>query len=91
MAAGEFQMTRSESFKQVGGYNEKLAMGEDINFFTKLSKIGKTRTETGLFVFHTSRRAHQLGWPKLFLLWWVNLLFNKIFKRSFSKEWKVIR
>lgn len=91
MAAGEFQMTRAESFRQVGGYDPKLTVGEDHDLFRKLSKIGKTRTEDGLHVFHTSRRAHNVGWPKLLFLWWFNFLFIKIFKRSYSKEWKAIR
>ena len=90
-AAGECQMVRASSFKQLGGFNPKLAVGEDQDLFARLSKIGKTWVETGLHVFHTSRRAHEIGWLKLHFLWWINLLYIKIFKRSFSKEWEVIR
>lgn len=91
IASGEFQMIRADAFRQVGGYNEKLVMGEDVEMFSQLAKIGRTRTEAGLHVLHTSRRAHNLGWTKLLALWWTNAAFNKIFKHSLSKEWKVIR
>ncbi len=90
-AAGEFQMIRASAFRQVGGFNPKLVMGEDNDLFARLSKIGATHVETGLHVFHTSRRAHSKGWIPLLLLWWSNTLYNKIFKRSLSKEWEVIR
>jgi hypothetical protein len=66
-------------------------MGEDNRMFVRLAKIGVTKVETGLHVLHTARRAHQTGWLKLLSLWWLNLLWNQIFKRSFSKEWTVVR
>jgi len=90
-ASGEFQMVRAEKFKQVGGFNSNLAVGEDNDLFARLSKVGSTRVETGLHVMHTSRRAHSIGWSKLLWLWMVNLIFIKFLKSSFSKEWEAIR
>lgn len=90
-ASGEFQMVRAEVFRQVGGFNERLVVGEDNDLFGRLSQAGRTRVETGLFVMHTSRRAHHVGWTRLLSLWLLNSLFNKFIKRSFSKEWKAIR
>lgn len=90
-ASGEFMMVRAESFKQIGGFNPKMIMGEDNELFARLSKIGQTRIETGLHVMHTSRRAHRMSWPLLLSLWMINNIYNKLWKKSFSKEWKVIR
>lgn len=90
-AAGEFQMIRKSAFEKVGGYNAGLAVAEDNDLFSRLSKTGRTYAATGLHVYHTSRRAHQIGWPKLLLLWWLNLLFSRLLRRSYSKEWTVIR
>lgn len=91
-ASGEFQMIRAEAFKKVGGFNEYLAAGEDVELFSRLARIGVTRVETGLHILHTSRRAHSIGWPKLWGLWFMNnLFFIKFFKRSFSKTWKSVR
>lgn len=91
MASGEFQMIRSEAFRKVGGFNNKLVVGEDNDLFARLSRIGYTWVETGLFVMHTSRRAHNVGWARLLSLWALNFMYYKIIRRSFSKEWKVIR
>lgn len=90
-SGGEFQMARSEVFRESGGYNETLVVGEDNDFFSRLSKMGRTMAIAGLHVFHTGRRAHSIGWAKLLFLWWGNMIFNKLFKRSLSSEWKVIR
>lgn len=91
MASGEFQMVTAQVFKKLGGYNENLPVSEDQDFFARLSKIARTRLEPSLSVWHTSRRAHKLGWPKLLAVWLMNFIFLKLFKRSFGKEWKVIR
>lgn len=90
-AAGEFQMVRAETFKKLGGYNSKIVVGEDNDLFSRLSKVGRTRVESGLHIMHTSRRAHEIGWYKLLFLWLVNLVFIKLLKRSFSKVWHPIR
>jgi glycosyltransferase involved in cell wall biosynthesis len=90
-ASGEFQMMRAEVFKTVGGFNGALVAGEDNDLFARLSKQGKTRVDAGLHILHTSRRAHSIGWHNLLFLWIVNGLMSKVLKRSFSKEWTVIR
>ncbi|MFA6304952.1 MAG: glycosyltransferase [Patescibacteria group bacterium] len=91
IASGEFQMVRAASFKKLGGYNELLAAAEDQDFFARINKIGRTYVEPSLSVWHTSRRAHKLGWPRLLATWIFNFISLKFFKRSLSKEWKVIR
>ncbi|MDB4939903.1 MAG: aglE 2 [Candidatus Doudnabacteria bacterium] len=90
-AAGEFQMIRTEAFKKVNGYDIGMVIGEDNDMFAKLAKIGTVRSEPSLHVLHTSRRAHKIGWPKLLYLWVINLIYVKAFKKSYSKEWSVIR
>ncbi len=90
-ASGEFQMIRRKAFEQIDGYNEKLVVGEDNDLFSRLSKIGRTHINTALYVWHTSRRAKNMGWPKLLFLWLYNSLHIKLFKRAWSKEWNPIR
>ncbi len=90
-SAGEFQMIRREAFNKVGGFNEKLAAAEDMDLFRRLSKIGRTHFEKSLKIYHTGRRAHTIGWPKLLSEWFANTVSMILFKRSASKEWKEIR
>ncbi len=90
-AGGEFQMIAGDAFRTVGGFNEKLAAAEDMDLFQRLSKIGRTRFVRSLAVYHTGRRAHTVGWPRLAWEWFSNSMSVWIFKKSASKEWKEIR
>lgn len=90
-SGGEFQMIAGDAFRTVGGFNEKLAAAEDMDLFQRLSKIGHTRFERSLTVYHTGRRAHTVGWPRLAWEWFSNSMSVWIFKKSASKEWKEIR
>jgi glycosyltransferase involved in cell wall biosynthesis len=90
-ASGEFQMIKRVAFENVGGFNKVLVIGEDFDMFRRLAKVGKTRYDPELVIYHTGRRAHTIGWPKLLSLWIINAISIMILKRSIQKEWKVIR
>ncbi len=91
LGSGECQIIRADCFNQLGGFNEQLTVTEDHDMFARLARIAPTRAEPSLVVFHTSRRAHAIGWPRLLMLWLTNFISYKISNRSFSKEWTVIR
>jgi len=88
---GEFQMIRSDVFKKLNGYKEYLTVAEDKDLFYRISKLGKTKTDPKLLVYHTGRRPHKIGWPKLLWEWTTNSFHAAVFDKSHSKEWKVIR
>ena len=90
-AVGEFQMIRKDVFQKTGGYREDLVASEDYEFFRRVGKIGKTYFAKDLLIYHTGRRAHKIGWPKLLTQWVLNGFFVLLIGKSYSKEWKVIR
>jgi glycosyltransferase involved in cell wall biosynthesis len=90
-AIGEFQMIPADVFRKMNGYNEKIVVGEDAEMFQRLSRIGQVYTEMSLSVFHTSRRAHNVGWLSLVLFWLKNIFYLRFFKRSSVLEWEPIR
>jgi glycosyltransferase involved in cell wall biosynthesis len=90
-ANGKFQMVRAEAFKKVAGYNEALAASEDFDLFKRLAKIGRTYSEPSLTVYHSGRRAHQVGWFRLLPIWIINGIWVGLFNRSYSKEWRPVR
>ena len=90
-STGEFQMIRATAFRQLNGFNPNLVTREDADMFLRLSKIGKTMLDPKLVVYHTGRRAHKIGWPKLLSIWFVNTIWFALFKKSKSDEWTVIR
>ena len=77
--------------QKIGGFNEKFVAGEDHDLFQRLTKVGRTRFIKGLTVYHTGRRAHKIGWPRLLSIWLGNVFSFIFLKRSMSKEWKEIR
>jgi glycosyltransferase involved in cell wall biosynthesis len=90
-ASGEFQMVRRSVFRDSGGYREDLIAGEDTDFFNRLGKIGRTLSYWRLFVRHSCRRPHKVGWIKLYLMWIWQGFTVLLFKQTAFKEWKVIR
>lgn len=90
-AIGEFQMMPTDVFRRLNGYNDKIVVGEDVEMFSRLSDIGQVYTESKLHVFHTSRRAHNVGWPALLLFFVKNSIYLRLFKRSSVLEWEPIR
>lgn len=90
-AGGEFQMIRATAFHDVGGFDEQLAAAEDMDLFRRLSRIGLTRFDGRLTVYHTGRRAHAIGWPRLIFQWFTNSMSVLFLRRSASSEWTVVR
>lgn len=90
-ASGEFQMIRTSSFRDARGYREDLVVCEDNDLFERLAKSGHTRMHRSLIAFHSGRRAHKTGWPRLLLSWWMNALSLKFRGKSYSGEWTQIR
>jgi glycosyltransferase involved in cell wall biosynthesis len=90
-SSGEFQMVRRSAFTQIGGFAEALAAGEDNELFRALSNIGRTRSCRQLFVQHSLRRAHKLGWMRTYAIWIRNGLSVMLRGRAAYNEWSVIR
>ena len=90
-ASGEFQMIRADVFRKVGGFNEKFVAAEDQEMFRRLARVGRTLCDKKLVIYHTGRRPHTVGWPKLLSIWIANALSVQFFKRAASKEWKEVR
>jgi glycosyltransferase involved in cell wall biosynthesis len=91
VAIGKFQFMRREAFLKVKGYREDLVTGEDHDMFHRLSKIGKTYMDKNLLVFHSNRRAHTIGWPRLLWTRFVDTIAIMVTGKSRQKEWKAIR
>lgn len=89
-AGGEFQMIKKEAFLQVKGFDPILSVSEDMDLFWRLAKIGRTKLPLELKVYHTGRRAHKIGWPRLLWQWVSNTISVFFFKKS-DDEWKEIR
>lgn len=88
---GEFQVVRAEVFSEVSGYDENITVGEDWDLFRRISKQGAIFFERDLFVYHSPRRFATCGYGNTFLTYVREFVSLVVFKRSYLKEWKVIR
>ncbi len=88
---GEFQMVRATIFCSLGGYREDLVTCEDRDLFARLARVGRVRSDPALTVFHTGRRAHNVGWLRLIAIFLANTLSFRLRGKAFSKEWSVER
>lgn len=92
MAQGAAQFCRREMFVELGGYDETLFMGEDVDFYWRLRTLARQRGLHGCFiddlrVTPSSRRFDQ--WPLWRILVWTNPLIILLFRRlkSFWPGW----
>ena len=84
-------IVREEIFRRVGGFNEALVAAEDCELFSRISNIGRVFFQKDLLVYHTGRRAHAIGWPRLLYQWTANGISVALYKKAHSKEWTPIR
>ena len=84
MAQGATQFCRKNVFEQVGGYDEKAWIGEDVDFYWSLKRYAKRTNSSVRFILHprvrpSSRRFDK--WPLWKILVWTNPLFISLFRR----------
>lgn len=90
-SSGEFQMVRTEAFRNIGGFGEHLAAGEDNELFRQLAKHGRTLSYSKLCVRHSLRRPHKLGWLKTYYIWIKNGISVALRNKAAYKEWTIVR
>ncbi len=91
MGRGECQVIRRESFLKIGGYNEKIAAGEDFEMFKRLRRLGKIKFLWKHRIYESPRRYRKYGYIKVVITWLLNALSVLILKKSLQNEWKPIR
>lgn len=90
-SSGEFQMIRASAFREINGFSEHLAAGEDNDLFRRLAKIGRTLSYPKLSARHSLRRAHKLGWLRTYGIWIKNGISVSLRNKAAYKEWSVVR
>jgi len=91
LAKGECQIVRRAAFECIGGYNEELVAGEDCNLFYRLGKTGRIAYLHRLSVHHSPRRFREYGYLKVSMIYLREGLWLLFRKKSYIKEWTVVR
>jgi len=92
MAQGAAQFCRRSNFKELEGYDQTIYMGEDVEFYWRLSKFAKQSKGYLFFVEHPRVKTSARRYDKM-SLWKTFLLTHPIFirltwrKKSCWKDW----
>ena len=90
-ASGKFMLVRRAAFEKIGGFREDLVTREDGDFFYRLSRVGRTYFDPKLKVYHGARRAHRIGWARLWFIWTINTASVALFNKTIADDWTPIR
>ena len=92
MAQGATQFCHKSVFDELGGYDEKVWIGEDADFYWALKRLARRTGRTVRFIESprvqaSSRRFDK--WPLWKILVWTNPLFIALFRRrkAFWSGW----
>jgi len=91
MGRGECHVVRKEVFETVRGYAEKIAAGEDYDFFRRLTDSGRIVFLKDVVVFESPRRYRKYGYLYVSGSWFLNFLSVFFLRRSILDEWKPVR
>jgi len=102
MGRGECQAIRRDVFEAVGGYDERLAAGEDFDLFDRVAREGRRRRRAGgvgygvrilrdQVVYEDPRRYRRRGYPRVLASWALNSLWVSTVGRSFHRAWEPVR
>ncbi len=89
---GATQFCRSEIFQKLGGYDESIYMGEDVEFYWRLSKFAKEKGGRLFFVENPKVTTSARRFDKM-SLWKTLVLTNPIFflftakRKRFWRDW----
>lgn len=85
LAQGATQFCRREAFAAVGGYDESLWMGEDVDFYARLRRRGRVCFLRDVWVTPSPRRFDR--WPVWKILWLTNPVVILLARRR-RRAWR---
>jgi len=88
---GECQIVRRSAFETIGGYTGMYISGEDCDLFRRLNRMGRIAYLSDSCVWHSPRRFHQSGYLRTFGVYLREWIWMNAFRRSFIREWPVVR
>jgi glycosyltransferase involved in cell wall biosynthesis len=89
---GATQFCRRAAFEAVGGYNEAIYMGEDVDFYWRLTKYARQKRGTMFFIATpkvktSARRYSRMEWWKILVITHPFFMYPAARSKRFWKDW----
>ncbi len=91
MGRGECHVMTRKVFRNVEGYANRIAAGEDYDMFRRLERLGFIHFLRDVVVFESPRRYRRFGYARVTASWFLNFLSVFFLRRSILSEWKPVR
>ncbi len=91
MGRGECHIIRKNIFRQLGGYNEKFAAGEDFDLYRRIRSEGEILFTNRIRVYESPRRFRKRGYFSVTWMWIKNGISVWFKNKSISKIWEQVR
>lgn len=91
MGRGECQIVAREAFGAAGGYNERIAAGEDFDLYRRLRRRGRIGWLKEALVYESPRRFRRFGYARIAWMWTINALSVLARRKAVSEEWEAVR
>lgn len=88
---GECQVIRRWLFERTGGYDARLAAGEDFEFMHRVRRWTRVAVPRELLVYESPRRYRRWGYRKILWQWFLNWVGAVFLHRSVTSEWSPVR
>jgi glycosyltransferase involved in cell wall biosynthesis len=89
---GATQFCRKAAFHELGGYNEKIYMGEDVDFYWRLTKLARRKKGHLFFIASpkvktSARRYSRMSWWKILVITHPIFMLPAAKSKRFWKDW----
>jgi glycosyltransferase involved in cell wall biosynthesis len=89
---GATQFCRARAFQEIGGYNDKIYMGEDVDFYWRLTRYAKQNQGHLFFIENpkvrtSARRFKEMSWWKILVLTHPLFMLPAAKSKRFWKDW----
>ncbi|MBI9072163.1 MAG: glycosyltransferase [Melioribacteraceae bacterium] len=91
MGRGECQIVKKDIYEKLGGYNIKLAAGEDFELYKRIRKLGGIMFSRKLTILESPRRYRKEGHWRILFKWFFNSILVIFTNKSFSDDWEQVR
>ena len=82
---------KKEAFDRVGGFNENIFYGLETEFGTRIRKLGKVRFKHRLVAESSARRFKKEGLFPIIGRYIMDIIWMRLFKKSFPRDYTDIR